>query len=145
MAGNSGCDISRFTIEPTSPPHGRRNSSAGRDASGGDDDLAARVALAALGEGVGEPVLGDVVAAADAAEQAVVDVADQLSQMGAAVFVNSQKAQRANVLPIVRTDHWLTDPIASIVSFYGLVEHVATLQGINPDAPRHLNKVTETV
>jgi glucosamine--fructose-6-phosphate aminotransferase (isomerizing) len=84
-------------------------------------------------------------AAADAAEQAVVDVADKLSQMGAAVFVNSEKAQRANVLPIVRTDHWLTDPIASIVSFYGLVEHVAGLQGINPDASRHLNKVTETV
>jgi len=83
--------------------------------------------------------------AADAAEQAIVDVADQLSGMGAQVFVASPKAQRANVLPVVRTDHWLTDPITSIVPFYGLVEHVAALQGINPDAPRHLNKVTETV
>ena len=35
--------------------------------------------------------------------------------------------------------------IATIVSFYGLVESVATSRGINPDAPRHLNKVTETV
>lgn len=84
-------------------------------------------------------------AAADAAEQAVVDVADKLSQMGARVFVTSSKAQKADVLPVIRTEHWLTDPIASIVSFYGLVEHVAGLQGINPDAPRHLNKVTETV
>jgi glucosamine--fructose-6-phosphate aminotransferase (isomerizing) len=84
-------------------------------------------------------------AAADAAEQAVVDVADQLSRMGAKVFVASPKAKEATVLPVVRTDHWLTDPVAAIVSFYGLVEHVAGLQGINPDAPRHLNKVTETV
>lgn len=84
-------------------------------------------------------------AACDAAEQAVVDVADQLAVMGARVFVTSPKAQKADVLQSVRTNHWLTDPIASIVSFYGLVEHVAGLQGINPDAPRHLNKVTETV
>ncbi|MEP4770891.1 MAG: SIS domain-containing protein [Roseibium sp.] len=84
-------------------------------------------------------------AAADAAEQAVVDVADQLAGMGAAVFVNSSKAKQAQRLPTIRTDHWLTDPIASIVSFYGLVESVAAEQNINPDAPRHLNKVTETV
>ncbi|MEP3047116.1 MAG: SIS domain-containing protein [Roseibium sp.] len=84
-------------------------------------------------------------AAADAAEQAVVDVADQLAGMGATVFVNSPKANQAQKLPTTRTDHWLTDPIASIVSFYGLVENVAALQNINPDAPRHLNKVTETV
>ncbi len=84
-------------------------------------------------------------AAADAAEQAVVEVADQMARMGANVFVTSNKAEQAASLPSVRTGHWLTDPIASIVSFYGLVEHVAGLHGINPDAPRHLNKVTETV
>ena len=39
----------------------------------------------------------------------------------------------------------LTDPIAVIVSFYGMVEAVARGRGINPDTPRHLSKVTETV
>lgn len=84
-------------------------------------------------------------AAADAAELAVVEVADQMAKMGANVFVTSERAESAISLPVVRTGHWLTDPIASIVSFYGLVEHVAGIHGINPDAPRHLNKVTETV
>jgi glucosamine--fructose-6-phosphate aminotransferase (isomerizing) len=45
----------------------------------------------------------------------------------------------------VQTGHPLTDPITLIVSFYGLVEAVARARGINPDEPRHLNKVTETV
>ena len=39
----------------------------------------------------------------------------------------------------------LTDPIALIASFYDMVERVATARGINPDAPRHLNKVTQTI
>ena len=38
-----------------------------------------------------------------------------------------------------------THPISLIASFYSMVEHVAASRGINPDAPRHLKKVTETV
>ncbi len=83
--------------------------------------------------------------AADAAENALVRVADQISDKGAQVFVTSDKAEKANRLEHVRTGHWLTDPIAGIVSFSAMVEHVALLRGINPDAPRHLRKVTETV
>ena len=33
----------------------------------------------------------------------------------------------------------------SLVSFYTMVERVAADRGINPDTPRHLRKVTETV
>ena len=51
----------------------------------------------------------------------------------------------AAALPTVRTDHPLTDPISLIASFYSMVERVAASRGINPDAPRHLKKVTETV
>jgi glucosamine--fructose-6-phosphate aminotransferase (isomerizing) len=36
-------------------------------------------------------------------------------------------------------------PIASIQSFYPLVERVARMRGRDPDAPPHLKKVTETV
>lgn len=84
-------------------------------------------------------------AASDAAEDAVASVADEIAGKGANVFATTDRVARATVLPHVRTDHWITDPIATIVSFYGLVEAVAVSRGINPDAPRHLNKVTETV
>ena len=68
-----------------------------------------------------------------------------LAEKGAHVFATTDKVTKAQRLPDVATDHWLTDPITAIVSFYGMVEHVATKRGINPDTPRHLKKVTETV
>lgn len=91
----------------------------------------------------GFPVIA--LAAADAAEASLVEVADGLADKGASVFVTSQTARRAIALPVARTDHPLTDPIALIVSFYAMVEQVAVARGINPDTPRHLRKVTETV
>jgi glucosamine--fructose-6-phosphate aminotransferase (isomerizing) len=84
-------------------------------------------------------------AAADAAEESVGDMVQALADKGAHVFATTDKAKGADVLPHVRTDHWITDPISSIVSFYGMVDAVAARRGLNPDTPRHLNKVTETV
>jgi len=84
-------------------------------------------------------------AAGDAAEAGVAETADALAAKGAHVFTLARGAQHAHVLPHIRTGHGLTDPIPAIVSFYGMVEAVATGRGINPDAPRHLNKVTETL
>ncbi len=83
--------------------------------------------------------------ARDAAEENVAQTSDALAQKGARVFTTAKGAKKAKVLPSVQTDHWLTDPIAAIVCFYGMVEAVAVRKGINPDTPRHLNKVTETV
>ncbi|MGH1412266.1 MAG: SIS domain-containing protein [Pelagimonas sp.] len=91
----------------------------------------------------GFPVIG--FAAGDAAETSLVEVADALTEKGALAFVTSKRAKKAICLPHQRTDHWLTDPISTIVSFYTMVEKVSTARNINPDAPRHLNKVTETV
>lgn len=93
--------------------------------------------------GEGFPVLAFAVA--DAAEKAVCDVADSLAEKGAQVFATSDRVKKATVLPFVRTDHWLTDPLSLIVSFYAMVERVARARGVDPDAPRHLRKVTETV
>ncbi|OIQ28905.1 MAG: aminotransferase [Alphaproteobacteria bacterium MedPE-SWcel] len=84
-------------------------------------------------------------AAGDAAEASVAEIAEALAAKGARVFATTEQAKGVEVLPHVRTDHWITDPIASIVSFYGMVETVAVRRGVNPDAPRHLNKVTETI
>ena len=36
------------------------------------------------------------------------------------------------------------DPIAAILSFYVMANALAAARGRNPDAPRHLAKVTET-
>ena len=91
----------------------------------------------------GFPVLA--FAGADAAEDALVQIADQIAAMGANVFVTSTKVKRARALPVVRSTHALTDPIALIVSFYAMVERLAVGRGLNPDAPRHLRKVTETI
>jgi glutamine---fructose-6-phosphate transaminase (isomerizing) len=93
--------------------------------------------------GQGFPVLA--FAAADAAEATVAEVADALAEKGARVFATTDRVRKAEVLPFVRTGHWLTDPLALIVSFYAMVERVAVARGINPDTPRHLRKVTETV
>ena len=92
--------------------------------------------------GTGFPVLA--FAARDAAEEAVVTIADQLAAKGARVFVTSDRASGATQLPFVATGHPLTDPLALIVSFYAMVERFAREAGIDPDKPRHLRKVTET-
>ncbi|SDW53691.1 glutamine--fructose-6-phosphate transaminase [Ruegeria halocynthiae] len=81
----------------------------------------------------------------DAAEANIAEVADALAAKGAKVFATTNRVKDAVALPHVRTSHWMTDPVASIAAFYGMVETVATHRGINPDAPRHLRKVTETV
>ncbi|MFG5381314.1 SIS domain-containing protein [Yoonia sp. R2-816] len=93
--------------------------------------------------GNGFPVIA--FAAADRAEDSIAETADALAEKGARVFAVTNRTTRATTLPHVRTGHWLTDPIAAIVSFYGMVETVAVARGIDPDRPRHLNKVTETV
>jgi len=91
----------------------------------------------------GFPVISFI--AGDMAEKNASETADALAAKGASVFATSDQVRRAKRLPFERTDHWLTDPIALIVSFYGMVEAFAVRRGIDPDTPRHLKKVTETV
>mgnify|MGYP003115395972 FL=1 len=91
----------------------------------------------------GFPVL--LFATNDAAKRAVLDVADQLVAKGARAFITSDQPCKAESLSFVRTDHALTDAVSLMVSFYSMVNEVAADRGINPDAPRHLKKVTETV
>ncbi|TFL19162.1 SIS domain-containing protein [Jannaschia formosa] len=91
----------------------------------------------------GFPVIA--LAAADAAEPALVEVADGMAGKGASVFVTSDRATRATALPVARTGHPLLDPVSLIATFYATVERVARARGVDPDAPRHLRKVTETV
>ena len=91
----------------------------------------------------GFPVLG--LTCADAAEPMLLEVADDIAQKGARVFVTSDKARHATALPVVRTAHPLTEVITLIGSVYAMVNKVAVARGVDPDAPRHLRKVTETL
>lgn len=91
----------------------------------------------------GYPILA--LASRDAAEDSINSVTDTLVSQGATVFITSDKATHANQLGFASTDHPLTDPLALIVSFYAFIEKLAADRGINPDTPRNLKKVTETV
>ena len=88
------------------------------------------------------PVL--VLAARDAAEVSVADIADGMSAKGAVVHATSARATKAKRLPFVETGHPLTDALALILPFYGFVEAWSRSRGLDPDAPASLNKVTET-
>lgn len=91
----------------------------------------------------GYPVLA--LASRDASESSIASVADTLSQQGALSFITSDCAQNAERLDYAKTSHPLTDPLSLIVSFYAFIERLAGERGINPDLPRNLKKVTETV
>ena len=91
----------------------------------------------------GYPVLG--LAARDAAEPSVADMAHKLAGQGALAFLTSDRQGPATRLPFATTGHPLTDPLALVVSFYAFVEALARHRGLNPDEPRLLKKVTETV
>jgi glucosamine--fructose-6-phosphate aminotransferase (isomerizing) len=93
--------------------------------------------------GKGFPVLA--LAARDCSEASMVEAVDQLAGKGASVFLTSALPTRAAPLPFEPTGHPLTDPLSLIVSFYGFVEAFARHRGLNPDEPRHLRKVTETL
>lgn len=90
----------------------------------------------------GFPVL--CLAADDAAGPVVAEIAAQIAEKGAACFITADAAGGAQALPHVRTGHPLTDPLALIATFYGVVERLARDRGIDPDTPRHLKKVTQT-
>lgn len=91
----------------------------------------------------GYPVLA--LAARDAAEASVADMAHKLSGQGALAFLTSDRTGAATRLPFATTGHPITDPLALIVSFYGFVEALALHRGLDPDKPPMLKKVTETL
>jgi glutamine---fructose-6-phosphate transaminase (isomerizing) len=89
------------------------------------------------------PVL--VLAARDAAEASVADVAERLAGQGARVFITSVNAQTAERLPFAASGHPITDALALVATFYGFVEALSRRRGFDPDRPPYLNKVTQTV
>lgn len=93
--------------------------------------------------GDGFPVLAFVLR--DDAEDATVDVVDSIAARGARVFSTSAKTGSVTRLPVASSSHPLTDALVQLVSFYSFIEGLACHLGLDPDHPRHLRKVTETV
>jgi glutamine---fructose-6-phosphate transaminase (isomerizing) len=91
----------------------------------------------------GFPVLALI--ARDATEPGIAEVCDKLAVDGARVFATSNAVKHATALDSIATQHPLTDPISLITTFYAFVERLAADRGGNPDLPRNLRKVTETI
>jgi glucosamine--fructose-6-phosphate aminotransferase (isomerizing) len=81
----------------------------------------------------------------DAAEASVAEIADRLAAQGARAFATTSRAAAAEVLPAAETGHPITDALALVVAFYGMVEALSRRLGNDPDHPPHLRKVTETL
>jgi len=81
----------------------------------------------------------------DAAEAGLAEAADRMAGQGGRVFATTDKVESAARLPFEATDHPLTDALVQIVSFYAFIEWFARHRGFNPDVPKHLKKVTQTV
>ncbi|WP_233833075.1 SIS domain-containing protein [Paraburkholderia sp. ZP32-5] len=78
-------------------------------------------------------------------EQAgLLQLAHDMRARGARVLLAAPDDVPDASLPLVSTAHAALDPIAAILSFYVMAADLAAARGRNPDAPRHLNKVTET-
>ena len=71
-------------------------------------------------------------------------LADDLRRRGARVLLAAPRETPGCDLPLVATDAEDLDPIAAVQSFYPMVEALARARGLDPDAPRHLAKVTVT-
>lgn len=82
----------------------------------------------------------------DAASPANRDALARLAAIGARLFTASPLAGLPGTpLPIPACHHGALDPIAMAVAFYRLVEEIAQSNGLDPDRPSRLSKVTRTV
>ena len=71
-------------------------------------------------------------------------LAMQMRQRGARVLLAAPAGTPGRDLTLATTGHVDLDPISAVQSFYRMVEGLARVRGLDPDRPRHLNKVTRT-
>lgn len=82
----------------------------------------------------------------DRSGQATAGVAREIAGRGASVFVaGGSVGAGLSELSVASTGHALTDALVQIVSFYVFAEAHARRLGRNPDEPKQLKKVTETI
>jgi glutamine---fructose-6-phosphate transaminase (isomerizing) len=78
------------------------------------------------------------------AQAGLLELARDMRQRGARVLLAAPAGTPGAELPLVLTGHEDLDPIAIVQAFYPMVEALARQRGYDPDAPRHLAKVTRT-
>ncbi|KAA0091823.1 iron dicitrate transport regulator FecR [Trinickia soli] len=78
-------------------------------------------------------------------EQAgLIRLAADMRTRGARVLLAAPDDIHDAQLPLATSRHAALDPIAAIQTFYVMAAELAAARGRDPDAPRHLNKITET-
>lgn len=80
----------------------------------------------------------------DAARPGLAEICTRVANSDAALFTVGETGAGTR-LPHAPTGHPLTEPLSMLVSFYRFVEGVARARGHDPDVPRGLKKVTETL
>jgi glucosamine--fructose-6-phosphate aminotransferase (isomerizing) len=83
----------------------------------------------------------------DAAADGLWQLATDLAGKGAALFIAGQERHKVTgraLLPALAPDHPETDAVCLIQSFYAMMVRLAERLGIDPDRPRHLQKITRT-
>ncbi|XHS79867.1 SIS domain-containing protein [Burkholderiaceae bacterium UC74_6] len=78
------------------------------------------------------------------AQAGLLALAEEMRGRGARVLLAAPAGTPGAELALALTGHEDLDPIAAVQSFYPMVEALARARGLNPDQPRHLNKVTKT-
>ena len=90
----------------------------------------------------GFPVL--LFAQADETRDGMTTLARDLEAQGAEVTTVGLREAYAGALPVIDADP-ATTPLLQIQSFYRMVNALAVARGYDPDRPRHLSKITETM
>jgi glutamine---fructose-6-phosphate transaminase (isomerizing) len=78
------------------------------------------------------------------AQPGLLALADAMRSRGARVLLAAPAGTPGTSLPISETALAELDPISMLQSFYPMVEALSRSRGLDPDRPRHLNKVTRT-
>ncbi len=90
----------------------------------------------------GYPLL--ILAPRGPAQAGLLALAHEMRQCGASVLLAAPAGTPGAALPLANTGHEELDPISVAQAFYPMVEALARERGRDPDAPRHLAKVTRT-
>jgi glucosamine--fructose-6-phosphate aminotransferase (isomerizing) len=80
----------------------------------------------------------------DESLESVASLAGEFASRGARVVSAGVPGAPGTVLPVLPADP-LVAPILQIASFYRLANALAVARGLDPDRPRHLTKITETL
>jgi len=83
----------------------------------------------------------------DEAAEGLLRLADDLAGKSAALFIAGARRDRTagpHWLPTQGPDHPETDAVCLIQSFYAMIVRLAERLGIDPERPRHLQKITRT-